>query len=149
MNYALGHAFNINHLFQNFPFKKLITNCKKCAQINKGDNHRNKLVYKVFLTSMEIIFNDIIENNVTFELPTSSRKSDIHMLRVTGDDFAQARQNGKWLDIDYLKSFFSGYKLVLTMYNREGKPSRVKPIYLDKKFTNKITELTNQGKQYC
>jgi len=40
---------------------------------------------------MEIIFNDIIENNVTFELPTSSRKSDIHMLRVTGDDFAQAR----------------------------------------------------------
>jgi len=60
-----------------------------------------------------------------------------------------ARRNGKWQDVDFLNSYFSGYQLTLNMYNKEGKPVRIKPIYLDNKLKNKLTEYTNQGKQYC
>jgi hypothetical protein len=53
-------------------------NCKLCNNII-GDNHKDKLIYAIFRESMKVIFNDIIDNNVTFELPTGSRRSDIHM----------------------------------------------------------------------
>lgn len=148
MNLALGHAFNLKNLFENFPYKKLKTNCKKCQEII-GKPHRQILVLRVFMESLRIILNDIIENNVTFQLPTGGRKSDIHVTRVTGDDFIAARQNGKWLDIDYLNSLFSGYRLTLSMYDKDGRPTRVKPIYTDKHLNKKLTDLVNQGKQYC
>ena len=38
--------------------------------------------------------------------------------------------------------------MTLNMYDREGRPTRNKPIYLNKEYKNKITEYTNQGKQY-
>jgi hypothetical protein len=40
--YSTGCAFNTNHLFMNFPFKKLKINCKECEKIN-GDRHRDVL----------------------------------------------------------------------------------------------------------
>jgi len=39
--------------------------------------------------------------------------------------------------------------MVLNMYDKDGGVTRTKPIYLDKKRKNRITELTNNGKQYC
>jgi hypothetical protein len=63
--------------------------------------------------------------------------------RTTGDDFAAARRNGKWQDVDFLESYFSGYQLVLNMYNKDGGVTRTKPIYVDKKLKNKLTNYTN------
>ena len=42
---------------------------------------------------------------------------------------------------------FSGNQLVLEM-KRRGR-ERIKPIYVNKKLKNKLTEYTNSGKQYC
>ena len=140
---ALGHSFCLKEIFHNLKQDKL----KLKKQFNS--KKRTKLINDIFLYSMELIFNDIIENNVTFVLPTRSRKADIHMHRFTDRVFQRGRKAGKWRDIDYLASYFSGYQMVLTMYNREGKPARQKPIYVDKRFNAKITEKVNQGKQYC
>lgn len=136
MNYAVGCAFNQDEMMMNFKKQKL-------------KSIKNKeLIKKIARDSIKLVLNDIIDNNITFQLPTGSRKSDIHVRRISGKEFVRARQNGKFQDVDFLSSNFSGNQLVLNMYDREGKPTRIKPIYLNKEYKNRLTEYTNQGKQY-
>ena len=148
MNYALGCAFNLDELFMNLNKDRLKLTSDLCEKIN-NDRHKSLLIKQIFRESMKIIFNDIIDNNVTFELPTGARKSDIHLKKYSKDYIAKGRRNGKWLDVDFLKSMFTGYQLVLNMYNKDGGVTRTKPIYLNKEYKKKITDNTNAGKQYC
>ena len=122
MNYAVGCAFNQDEMMMNFKKQKLKTVKNK------------ELIKKIARDSIKLVLNDIIDNNVTFQLPTGSRKSDIHVRRIDGKEFIRARQNGKFQDVDFLSSNFSGNQLVLNMYDREGKPTRIKPIYLNKEY---------------
>lgn len=148
MNLALGHAFDMSDMFLNFDNKKLRMSCNDCEEAT-GYRHRDKVAQRIFAESVNLVLNDIVDNNVLFELPTNGRKAEIHVKRHTGDDFATGRQNGKWRDVDYLASFFSGYQLELALYNKDGKPVREKPIYVDSKLKDKLTENTNKGMQYC
>lgn len=146
MNYALGYAFNLRDLFDNFKYKKLKMSCKDCDELFQNP-HRDRVVRKVFKECFKVVLQDIIDNNVTFQLPTSPKKACIHMKRLAGDDFIHARKHGKFKDVDFLASNFSGYQLEFIM---EGsKVERTKPIYVDKNLKDKITEKTNQGTQYC
>jgi hypothetical protein len=69
------------------------------------------------------------------------------MKRTTDKEFKKAFRNGKWNDVDFIESNFSGYQLTLeTKYN--NKLPKSKPIYLSAKDRDRITEHTNNGKQY-
>ena len=144
--YALGCAFSLKNILDNFPYKRLKITCRQCKAI-VGDNHRDKLVRKVFRENVKLIINDIINNNVTFWLPlTGSKKCNIHMRRVQGKEFQNLRKSGKWRDVDILKSMFSGYELSFFMLG--NRTPRIKSIYLNKEFRNRITQNTNNGTQY-
>lgn len=144
--YALGCAFSLKNILDNFPYKRLKITCRQCKAI-VGDNHRDKLVRKVFRENVKLIINDIINNNVTFWLPlTGSKKCNIHMRRVQGKEFQNLRKSGKWRDVDILKSMFSGYELSFFMLG--NRTPRIKSIYLNKEFRNRITQNTNNGMQY-
>ena len=147
MNYATGYAFNIDEIFENFPYDKLLVTCSDCNIIN-GDYHKDKLVKRVFKDALKLILSDIIENNVTFTLPTGGIKSEIHVNNTSGKNFEQARKHGKWVDVDFLASNFTGNQIVLEMHRKDG-IKRVKPIYVSSKLKNRLTELTNEGKKYC
>lgn len=136
MNYAIGAAINLKELFVNVYKKHLKAKGRKCD-----------LAIKVFKECMKVIINDCIDNNVTFKLPTGKIESYIYVKRYSGEEFKKLRQLGKWKDVDFLSSLFSGNQLVLEM-KRRGR-ERIKPIYLNKELKNKLTEYTNQGKQYC
>lgn len=145
MNYSVGCAFGIKELFMNFPYKKLKVTCEDCQRINNNP-HRDVLVKKIFKECLKLVINDIIDNNITFNLPTGARKCDIHMKKVQGKAFKNLRRFGKWRDVDFLESYFTGYELGFYMY---GKVSpRIKTIYVNKAYKNRITENTNKGKQY-
>lgn len=146
MNYSLGCAFSTNDLFTNFPYKKLEITCEQCKSIT-GNNHRDVLVKRVFKENLKLVLDDIIENNITFWLPlTGSRKCNIHMKRVHGDEFKNLRRGGKWKDVDIVKSMFSGYELRMFMLGK--RTPRVKTVYLNKEFRERISTNTNNGKQY-
>lgn len=145
MWYSTGCAFNIDELFMNFPFKKLNLSCEDCQKIN-GNPHRDKLVKQVFRECLKLVLNDVIDNNVTFHLPTGAKKSNIHMKRVRGDSFKNLRRAGKWQDVDILESNFTGYELGFYMYGQVS--PRVKTIYVNKPFKDRITANTNRGMQY-
>lgn len=146
MNYAVGAAFNLDEMFMNFDTSKLKMSCKDVEKIT-GDLHRMPLIKRIFRECLKEIINDVIDENATFYLPTGGRESSIHIKRYSNEDFAKGRRNGKWQDVDFLESNFSGNQMVLTMDN--GKTTKDKPIYLNKEFKDRITENTNKGKQYC
>ena len=146
MNYALGHSFNMDEMFMNFPLKKLILTCKDCQDLI-NDRHRDVLAKRIFRDSVKIILNDIVDNNVTFELPTSRGKANIHVRRTYGEKFKTARKRGKWREVDFLSSNFSGNELILQMKHKDFVKEKV--VYVDKKIKNKIIENTNNGVQYC
>ena len=144
--YALGCAFNLEDILGNFPYKKLKITCKECENIT-GDNHRSSIVKKIFRYHVKLVIEDIIANNITYWLPlTGQKKCNIHMKLVRGDAFKNLRQAGIWEDIDILKSNFSGYQLSLFMLG--NRTPRVKSIYLNKDYRDRISHNTNEGMQY-
>lgn len=145
-NYALGYAFNVKEMFRNFPTKSMKIKWYKCIQFFKTE-HKEEVAAKIFVRSFEMVLNDIIENNVTFQLPTGCKPCDIHMDIIQGDDFIKAKQRGKFKNVDYLDSNFTGYQLGFFMYSNGI--TRKKPIYVSKELRNRIDSYTNQGKTYC
>lgn len=148
MNYATGCAFNLDEMLLNLNKSKLEMTSNLCEEIT-GDRHRDTLIKRICLEGMKLVLDDIIDNNVTFELPTgSARKTQMRMGRITGNEFAKARRNGKFTGVDFLTSNFSGYQIIFELLYSNGMRTRTKRVYVDKKRRDKITEYTNQGKQY-
>ena len=145
MNYATGYALNVNELMEDFPAKKTKMTSKECEAM-VGSRNKDRVASKVFKACIALVLNDIIENSDTFQLPTASKKSEIYMKRVEEEDFVKARQNGKFQDINFLNSMFSGYQMTFK-YQTAG-VIKEKPIYLNRKLKDKITEHDNNGKVY-
>jgi hypothetical protein len=70
------------------------------------------------------------------------------MRRITGEKFSKARRNGKFQEIDFLESFFTGHEIELNMFKKGGL-KRSKTVYVDPRLKQKIIDNTNKGKQYC
>lgn len=143
---ATGAAFNLSEIFMTFDMSKLKVSQKECIKLTH-DTHKKSLVFKIFKDCVKLVLDDCIDNNITFELPTGSRKSSIYVKRYSGEDFKRLRQMGKFKNVDFLSSMFSGNQVVLKM-GGNGR-ERIKPIYVNKEMTDRLTEYTNKGKQYC
>lgn len=145
---AIGYACNLNDLFVRFPYEK----CKSIIQNYLTKASRRRKIKQVFRAGINVILNDIIDNNNTFELPAFKYyKGQIYFEAIAGERFKQARKNGKFKDIDFLESLFTGFQLYLHVSGkRDNFLSRKKfPIYLGKIHKDKITYNTNLGKKYC
>lgn len=146
-NYALGHSFCARDLFMNFPVRKMKLTPDVCTKLYP-DGSKRDFATSIFTRSVQLVVDDIIENNIHFKFPgLGQTQAYMYMKRTQGDKFKKAFKNGKWRDVDFINSNFSGYQLVLEMQSQKRLP-RQKPIYLSSELKNKITEYTNQGKQY-
>lgn len=146
-NFALGHSFSTQEIFHNFPIKKLQMTYDDVREIY-SDGDKRSLAASIFNKGMELIINDIIENNVHFLLPTlGTNEAFLYMKKTSGKDFKNAVKHGKWRDVDFLTSNFSGYQLSLKVKSKK-RPEKDKTIYVDSAHKNRITELTNEGKRY-
>lgn len=141
--FALGHACSIRDLFVNFPSNKV--------KLTKGKDyvfHKKRIIASVFITCLQIVIQDIIDNNTQFKLPpVGNGSSYIQMKRFEGDEFKRLFKAGKWRDVDFLTSNFTGYQLAFYMNNKK-RTDREKPIYISTKYRDQITEKTNQGFTY-
>lgn len=145
--YATGHAFSAKDMFMNLPVRKLKMSVEQCKEIYSDGNKRD-LAEQIFIRHLQMVIDDIIDNNVHFKLPGLGRtQSYMYMNRVSDDKFKKAFKNGKWRDVDFITSNFSGYQLVLELQSEKRLP-RVKPIYLAPRDKQRITDNTNNGKQY-
>lgn len=146
-NYAMGHAFSLHDLFMDFPVEKLKMTTEQCRN-TYSDGSKRDLAASIFARSVQIVVDDIIDNNTHFKFPgVGSQQAYMYMKRTTGKDFKKAFKNGKWNDVDFITSNFSGYQLALQIEG-QNKMSREKPIYLAAKDKQRIVDNTNNGKQY-
>ena len=146
-NYAMGHCFTGKDLFNNFPVNKLKMSKEQCVA-TYPDGSKRDLAASIFTRSVQMVVDDIINNNVDFKFPTLGQtQAYLRMKRTTGQNFKKAFKNGKWNDVDFLTSNFSGYQIVLDMESKK-RTTRQKDIYLSPKDRDRITANTNLGKQY-
>ena len=145
--FAMGHTFSSQDIFHNFPIQKLKMDYDTVKKIY-SDGDKRSLSASIFTKGMQLIIEDIIENNVHFLLPTlGSSEAYLYMNKTQGKDFKNAFKKGKWNDVDFLTSNFTGYQLALSVKSSK-RPEKIKPIYLGYKHKDRITELTNEGKRY-
>lgn len=142
-NYATGYALNAQDLFENFKSRS-VTFSKDGTYVQ----HKKKKAASIFLTCVRLVIQDIIDNNVQFKLPpVGNGASYLQMARTSGEQFKRAFRAGKWRDVDFLTSDFTGYQIKYYMEHK-NKPAREKNIYLYNKHKNQITEKTNQAFTY-
>ena len=145
--FAMGHTFSAQEIFHNFPIKNLQIDYDSVKKIY-SDGDKRSLSSSIFTKGMQLIIEDIIENNVHFLLPNlGTNEAYLYMNKVSGNNFRKAFKNGKWRDVDFLTSNFTGYQLALKVKSPR-RPEKIKSIYLGYKHKDRITELTNDGKRY-
>lgn len=145
-NFAIGWACNLNELFVRFPYEK----CKSLLFKTKAQQRQK--VKQVFREGVNQILNDIIENNNTFKIQgVGYQKGEIHMEAITGSDFEKVREKGKFQNVDFLESLFTGYQMYIYVGGKRDNflYRRKFPIYVGKFLKDKLTKYTNQGKVYC
>ena len=146
-NMAIGWACNLNDIFVRFPYEK----CQSLMNLNTKISRRSK-VKKVFREGVRQILDDIIENNNTCKLQgVGYQKGEIHFEAIRGEEFERVRKNGKFAEIDFLESLFTGYQLYLYIHGKRDNflHRRKFPIYFGNLLKKKLVEYTNQGKIYC
>lgn len=145
--FAMGHTFSAQEIFHNFPINKLKIDYDTVRKIY-SDGDKRALSASIFTRGMQLIIEDIIENNVHFLLPTlGTNEAYLYMNKTSGKNFKDAFKRGKWRDVDFLTSNFTGYQLALKVKSPR-RPEKQKFIYLGYKHKDRITELTNEGKRY-
>lgn len=145
---AIGWACNLNDLFVRFPYEKYKTLMTKWRTFNE----RRKKIKQIFRECLHLVIQDIIDNNVTFKIQgIGYQGGEIHMEAISGSEFEKARKNGKFSDVDFLESMFTGYQMYLYIHGKKDNflHRRKFPIYLNKSYKDQITKNTNLGKQYC
>lgn len=140
MNYATGYGITPTELYTTFKLENITTHHSKL-----WDKSKRKVCGKVFTYCMLQILNDIIDDNVIFQLPVNT-EAYIEMKSFHGDEFKKARQNGAFADINLVTSHFTGNQLVYRA-KRTGY-WKLKPIKVSKVLKNRITKHTNNGKNY-
>lgn len=147
-HFALGWACNLNDIFVRFPYEK----CKSLISNYKAKHLMRRKVKQVFREGVQQILNDIIENNNTFKIQgVGYQGGEIHMEAITGSEFERVRKNGKFKNIDFLESLFTGYQMYLYIHGKSDNFLHRKkyPIYVNKVLRDKLVKYTNEGKVYC
>ena len=147
-HFALGWACNLNDIFVRFPYEK----CKSLIKNFKTKQLKRQKVKQVFREGVQQILNDVIENNVTFKIQgVGCQGGEIHMEAITGSQFEKLRENGKFKEVDFLESLFTGYQMYLYIHGKSDNFLHRKkyPIYVNRYLRNKLVKYTNEGKVYC
>lgn len=145
---ALGCAFSLTQVFRNFKYKKLKLTDKLAKNIGMA---RSYFMPFMFIECLKIVFKDIIENNVTVNIPMyfNNYTAQIYIKAYRGEEFKMLRQKGLFQDFDLLKSNFTGYRMVLEINAKNNQFRKIVPIYLSGPYKRRLAELVNSGKQYC
>lgn len=139
-----GAAFTEKNLFENFDTKSV--EIPKDAVIAAKLDKRKKLCRRIFRDCYFLVLQDLIDRNVSFNLPVSPRNAQIKMMPVTGDDFKKAYSAGKFRSTDYLKSYFKAYEPIVQLNYKTW--SKQIPINWCKHFYLQVSDKVNKGEQY-
>lgn len=131
-----------------FSAHELFEGLNKKILKNKHIKNKKLLAAKIFTECFYEILLDIINNNITFVMPLRfGNYGEICMKQISGDKFKEVYKAGKFRNLDYVLSQFTGNQLVYKCTKRTGTITE-KPIYVNQTLNKLITKYTYEGKQY-
>ena len=92
-----------------------------------------------------MILNKVLDEKVRFKIPVKS-EAYIDFEIVNGDKFVLQRQNGRFSEIDFVESDFTGY--FLNYYYNTKAYQKSMPIYLGGDLKKKFLSGINSGTKY-
>lgn len=141
--YQFKHAFSIDEIYTGLNNKLL-----RGRWVKNRYKDRTQLAAKIFKDCFYEILLDIIDNNVTFVLPLKyGDYAEIYMKQFSDDNFKRLYKKGKFNNIDFVLSQFTGNQLTFK-YSTRTVGDREKPIYVNKELKKLIEEYTNKARQY-
>ena len=145
MKYALGHAFSLSDLFEDFNTNSISVKSETCNEIIGYSNKRD-LAKAIYSYHVKLVLDDLFKDDLDFKLPLTSRDSTLGMNMIDGDDFIKARKNGKFQDIDFILSDYTAYQPAFRYQFK--KAEHMKNFYVDKDYKQIIADRTNEGTPY-
>lgn len=144
MNYGMfKHAFSAEDLYLGLN-SKLLRN----RWVKNRYKDRKQLAANIFKDCFYEILLDIIDNNVTFVLPIKyGNYAEMYMKQYSGEEFKKLYKWGKFNDIDFVLSQFTGNGLAFR-YSTHTRGTKEKPIYVNKELKRLIIKYSNEAKQY-
>ena len=145
MRMLFNHGLTVEELYSNTP--KTITDRKWTWFIKRygSTSSYEDAISDPFKYCLGLIFNYILDNKVRFVVPCVA-ESYIDFEIVTQDMFEIQRQNGRFQEIDFIESDFTGY--ALRYYFKTKAYQKAYPVYFGGELKQKFLGGINSGVKY-
>lgn len=145
MNRLYNHGFLPSELYTNVP--QIVTSLKREDFPHKINKHYTVegCLGIVFANALGIITHKILDDKKRFIIP-GVEKSYIDFDITTGEDFKAYKKVGRYSDIDFIESDFTGYSLRYYYAIRAGQSH--KPFYVGGELKDKFIGRINKGEKF-
>lgn len=144
MRILFNHGLTPGEIYTNTP-KKIIDKKWRWMISHFGwtESYENAIA-EPFKYCLSLILNTVLDERVRFKIPEQSAYIDFEIIQ--GDKFIQQRQNGRFSEIDFVESDFTGY--FLNYYFQAKAYQKSVPIYIGGSLKKKFLEGINSGTKY-
>jgi len=145
MRMLFNHGITPEEIYTNTPKRVIDKNWKWFIDRYGITSSYSDALADPFKYCFALIINKILEEKVRFKVP-GAHEAYFDFEIVSGDLFTKHRQNGRFQNIDFIESDFTGY--ALRYYFKHGVQQKSYPIYLGSDLKKKFLENVNSGVNY-
>lgn len=145
MRILFNHGLTAEELYTNTPKSVIDRRWTWFISRYGSTNSYEDAISDPFKYCLGLIFNYILDNRVRFIIP-GVPEAYIDFEIVTGDQFEDQRQKGRFGEIDFIESDFTGY--ALRYYFKAKAYQKAFPIYLGGQLKKKFFAGINSGIKY-
>jgi len=145
MRMLFNHGLTTEELFTNTPKSVVDRKWRWFITRYGSTNSYEDAISDPFKYAIGLILHYVLDNRTRFVIPCVS-ESYIDFEIVTGDMFEEQRQNGRFGEIDFIESDFTGY--ALRYYFKTKAYQKAYPIYMGGELKQKFLTGINSGVKY-
>lgn len=145
MRMLFNHGLTISELYTNTPKKVIDRKWRWFVAQYGSTSSYGDAISDPFKYCLGLVFNYILEEKKRFKIPYV-KESYIDFEIVTDGDFIEQRQKGRFSEIDFINSDFTGYGI---NYYYQGKNYQLfRPIYVGSDLKRKFIGDINSGVKF-
>lgn len=145
MRILFNHGLTIEELYTKTPQSITNKNWRWFIDRYGSSSSYEDSLAEPFKYCIGLIFNHILDNRVRFIIPNVP-ESYIDFEVVTGDMFVDQRQKGRFQEIDFIESDFTGY--AVRYYFKTKAYQKAYPVYFGGELKEKFLNGINTGKKF-
>lgn len=145
MRILFNHGMTPSEIYTNTPKRVIDRKWRWFISRYGSTNSYSDAISDPFKYCFGLMLNKVLDEKVRFRIPYA-HEAYIDFEIVTDDDFVKHRQNGRFQNIDFVESDFTGYALRYYFKTRSYQKSY--PVYLGGDLKKKFLKNINSGVNY-